>query len=161
MKKYEIHITGEEGINDILEILGVKNIIVELLTPDYELLRTEYMSSYVREYNEYETCLLSVLDLVDQIKYRGGKVIRVKIESPYYEEFTRQSIYMESHFNPENNIYPISRNRKSQKLMGTDREYDKTKYIEFKDRYEGKEVEMCLYDTFVEEDSDWMNLYKK
>ena len=63
MRKFEIHITGESSIIGVLSILGVKTIVVDLLKPDGELLRTEYMSSYVRDYSDFDSCLISVLDL--------------------------------------------------------------------------------------------------
>jgi hypothetical protein len=47
MEIFEIHITGSHGINQELDSLGIKNIIVDLLTPEHKLIRTEYMSSFV------------------------------------------------------------------------------------------------------------------
>jgi len=38
METFEIHITGDETINSELDSMGIKNIIVELLTPSQDLL---------------------------------------------------------------------------------------------------------------------------
>ena len=50
---FEIHITGEKAILAELDILGIKNITVELLTPNQELFRTEYMSSYLHNADNF------------------------------------------------------------------------------------------------------------
>lgn len=159
MKVFEIHITGEYGINDILTEMGIKNIVVELLKPDGDILRTEYMSSFIEKYETFDQCFKRVSELADKLEERIN-VIRVKIESPYYEEYANRSVYMESHFIPKDNQYPVSRNQRTQKLMGTDREYNKNNYLSFINKWDGNEIELCLYDSFVREDFDWMELYK-
>ena len=83
-----------------------------------------------------------------------------KIECPPYSELFPMSIYVESHFNPIFVIYPISRNKKSGKLMATDREYNKDKYLTFLDNWTNEDCELCIFDSFVDEDLDWFNLYK-
>lgn len=158
MKHFEIHITGEEGIIEELTSMKLKNITVELLRPDNSTLRTEFMSSIVRKFNNYSECAFYVQNLTNNLK---SKIIRVKIESPFYDEFVDQSLYMESHFAPFNSTYPLSRNKASGKLMATDREYDKEKYNQFKEVWKDNELELCLFDSFVKEDSDWFELYKK
>lgn len=158
MKTFEVHITGEKGINEELDALEIKNIIVELLNPDETLLRTEYMSSFIIKCENYQNCFEHVRLLKSQLK---SKIIRTKIECPVYDDYIDQSIYVESHFKPLDNIYPLSRNQKSGKLLGTDREYDKTKYSEFIEMWKHEDRELCLYDSFVEEDFDWFEKYKK
>ncbi len=156
MKIFEIHITGQPSIIKELDSLGIKSIIVELLWPDHSLLRTEYMSSFVEKFHTYEDCKVYVDALVLRLK---SPIIRVKIESPYYEDYAQQSLYMESHFTPFNNVYPISRNKKSGKLMATDRTYIKSDYAWFLKKWKNEDVELCLFDSFVQEDRDWFNLY--
>ena len=117
METFEIHITGEESINTELDSMNIKNIIVELLTPEKNLLRTEYMSSFMYKCESYQECKRYVDELVS-----------------------------------------ISKNRKSGKLMGTDRCYLQEDYVNFIQKW--KDVEMCLFDSFVEEDFDWFDLYK-
>ena len=70
-----------------------------------------------------------------------------------------QALYAESHFNPFNKVYPLSKNQRSGKLMGTDREYKVDKFDTFFDKWKNEDIELCLYDTFVEEDFDWFRLY--
>jgi len=158
MEIFEIHITGEKGINKEFDKLGIKNIEVELLTPESDVLRTEYMSSFVSKHEHYEECKRMVDNLLMKLKSR---VIRVKIESPYYPQYEDMSLYMESHFKPKSNLFPISRNAKSGKLMATTRTYNKNDYGMFLEMFgeDGEEVELCLFDTFVDEDKDWFVLY--
>lgn len=161
MNIFEIHITGEKGINEELEALGVKNIVVELLQPDKTLLRTEYMSSVVKSFEGLPECFKYIDGLLGQLE---SKILRVKIETPYLLEYVKRSLYMESHFMPniwEKTMYPKSRNARSGKIMATDREYDQSKYPEFRAKWKGEDLELCVYDTFVDEDKDWFDLYKK
>lgn len=159
MQYFEIHITGESGINSELDKLDIKNIIVDLLYPTQDFFRREYMSSFVKKFSNYQECLSWVKELVTQIK---TPIIRIKIESPYYTEYEDISLYMESHFTPRpgQTKYPISQNYKSGRLMATDREYDKKKYFEFRQKWGHEDIELCLYDTFITEDKDWFNLYE-
>lgn len=157
MKTFEIHITGEQGINEELSTMNIKNIIVELLYPNLTLFRTEYMSSFVKKFENFNQCKFYVQALLSQLK---SKIIRVKIESPFYEEYVSNSLYVESHFEPFNNIYPISKNKASGKLMATDREYNQSKYSNFISKWKNNDIELCLYDSYVNEDFDWFRLYK-
>lgn len=161
MKTFEIHITGaDESINKELDSLGIKNIVVELLHPDKTVLRTEYMSSFISKHETADDCMEMVRTLTQIVMY--SKIIRVKIESPVYDEYIEKSLYMESHFIPKSDdaTYPLSRNARSGKIMGTDREYDISKYGEFMEKWKGEDLELCLVDSFVEEDADWFALYK-
>lgn len=156
MEIFEIHITGSHEINQELDSLGIKNIIVDLLTPEQKLMRTEYMSSFVIKRTSYNDCKTYVDDLVGNLK---SNVIRVKIESPYYEHYKDKSLYLESHFKPFNNRFPISMNQRSKKLLATARTYKKDQYNDFKERWKNEDVEMCLFDSFIAEDKDWFDLY--
>lgn len=158
MESFEIHITGSDTINAELDTLGIKNIVIELLTPDKKVLRTEYMSSFVSKHNNLADCQVYVNTILAVLK---SNIIRVKIESPYYEHYKEQSLYLESHFKPFNdlNLYPVSRNAKSNKELATDRIYDKKAYRDFVEKWRHEDVEMCLVDTFVDEDKDWFDLY--
>lgn len=157
---FEIHITGDSSeLNATLTDLGIKNIIVELLKPDNSVLRTEHMSSFVRNmrYNEIHQF---VLDLVTKLA-KQHNIIRVKIESPPILELFPMSLYVESHFIPRSNKYALSRNVKSGKLMGTDREYNKNEYQTFLDKWQNEDCELCVFDSFKEEDFDWLSLYNQ
>ena len=156
MESFEIHITGSSDINQQLDKLGIKNIIIDLLKPNKEVLRTEFMSSFISKHKNFDECKAYVNSLLDLLTC---EIIRVKIESPYYGHYVEQSLYMESHLSPINNRLPISRNTRTNKLMATDRCYHKEQYPLFANYYKMFEVELCLYDTFVEEDADWFKLY--
>lgn len=157
---FEIHITGEKGINEELSSLNIKNIIVDLLRPDNTLLRTEYMSSFIKKFYTIEDCKNYVDTLSKSLK---SKIIRVKIETPYCKDFIEHSLYIESHFSPkeEDIKYPLSRNKRSGKIMATDRTYTKSLYDKFRDKWKNEDIELCIYDSFIEEDKDWFNLYLK
>lgn len=186
MKTFEIHITGEEGINAEFDKLGFKNIVIDLLKPDLTKLRTEYMSSFVKEFETYGQCLNFIygyktkgsitqqdigkpivetqyLGLLDVLK---SKVIRVKVEVPYLLEYRKEyrdkALYIESHYIPDNNKKPLSRNVGSGKIIATDRAYwgDDWNKFYIDNRIGQREIEMCLHDSFVEEDKDWFDCYK-
>lgn len=160
MEKFEIHITGDEKIIKILDKFKLKSIIVDLYSPNNELIRTEYMSSFIRQFNDFESCLRSITGLVKIFIKYGIAIYRVKIESPYYTHYINQSLYIETHFEAKNNNFPISINRKSKKIIATDRTCDKNKYEEFLKKWKGNEIELCLYDTDKEQDEDWLTLFK-
>jgi hypothetical protein len=136
--KFEVHITGEKGINEELDALSIKNIVVELLHPDLSVYRTEYMSSFVIDKPTYQDCKDYVDYIVNQLK---SKIIRVKIECPFDVKLIERSLYIEAHFDHKYNLtlpipyylYPLSRNAKSGRVMGTSREYDKSLFEEFRD----------------------------
>jgi hypothetical protein len=160
MEVFEIHITGDKFILDAAK--PIKTISVDLLKPDGSLLRTEYMTSHVSRHTSYDMCKAYVDDIVDAMKAKGVQIVRVKIECPYYEHYKDQSLYIESHFDGRGSSgYPLSRNQRKLEIMATDREYDKEDYESFRIVWLDETVELCLYDTFVEEDKDWFDLYKE
>lgn len=166
METFEIHITGsDEKIIDQLNTLGIKSIQVALLSPEGYIFRTEYMSSTVQKFKNVDECIKWVDGLTLMLEARGIKIVRKKIECPYYEHYLGRTLYMESHWKIENlNCkFPISENLKSGKLMATDRTYNKDIFNWFLCEYnvEDKEVEMCLLDTYISEDFDWFNFYGK
>jgi hypothetical protein len=103
-------------------------------------------------------------------QYDNPKIIRVKIECPFDVKLIERSLYIEAHFDHKYNLtlpipyylYPLSRNAKSGRVMGTSREYDKSLFEEFRDWWKDEgEVELCLYDDYIREDFDWFKLYVK
>jgi hypothetical protein len=153
MEIFEVHIAGDERIHN----LGLKTITVELLKPDFTLLRIEHMTSQVIKCSGYQECLAKTLELAATLP----GVVRTKIECPTYEHYVEQSLYMESHFETKTNTYPISRNQKKTELMGTERVYDHALYLPFRQKWLGQVVELCLYDTNTDEDKDWFSLWKQ
>jgi hypothetical protein len=164
MTLYEIHITGEPSIIDELSKLNIKNITVELYAPNGIILRKEYMSSFVEKFSTYRECVDFVNTLLQSLT---SKVIRAKIETPYDEKLLPFCYYVETHY-PFTGCYdyPVSRNVESEKMMCTERSYmwgssgSTVPEAVSKWKSEGKEIEMCLYDSFMDEDSDWFDLYK-
>jgi hypothetical protein len=165
METFEVHITGDESIMAAAKDLGVKAIAVELLRPDKSVIRTEFMTSIVMKELNYVEVKKKVDELVNQLKERKVTIVRTKIESPFYEHYVEQSLYLESHFlvSPDRPaVLPISRSRhKPDKFLGTLREYTKADYHILKEVAEifGDEVELCLYDDNIDEDKDWLSLW--
>lgn len=162
IETFEIHITGDELILKAAKPL--KTIQVNLLKPDKSLLRTEYMTSHVQHMaSGYEGCKKYVDDIVDYLENQQGlNLIRVKIVSPYYRHYVPQSLYIESHFESDAFHLPTSQNPKHAMPVATAREYDKKYYEDFVEHYKKTipaTVELCLYDTDVNEDKDWFDLY--
>lgn len=158
MEVFEIHITGSSSINKEFDNLGIKNIIIDLLKPNKDHLRTEFMSSFISKHKDLDECKTYINSILAQL---SSEIIRVKIESPFYEHYRDKALYVESHFKPYNAEFPISRNAKSNKELATDRTHNSKEFDIFREKWKNEDVEMCLYDTFVEEDKDWFELYQK
>lgn len=161
---FEIHMTGDENIHEMAKKYGHKTIAVELLDPNMSVMRTEHMTSIRKKYDSYIQCVNEVGEWVDYYE-----PIRTKIECPPIDIFVKQAIYIESHYVYDPNIcrgtqlFPISRNAKSGKMLETDREYNKDRWLEFYlaySKFPETEIELCLYDNNIEEDKDWMQLYE-
>ncbi len=160
MESFEIHITGSPNIIDVAKKMNVKTIAVDLLNPNHEVIRTEFMTSFIEKKKSYEECKKFVDQLVLNLQ-KEVEILRVKIESPYYPHYKDQSLYMESHFENENDKFPISRNVRKTLLLATDREYNKEQYDAFIKKYDGKDIELCLFDSFIDEDKDWFDAFKE
>lgn len=161
---FEIHITGDESIHRLAKAYGHKTIAIDLLRPDYSTIRTEHMTSLILKYpfrtEAYDDCKKLVDKIVDRYLADGLKIERVKIESPVYDYYEEESLYIETHFESNDTFYPISRNKKKTVCLATDREYNQYNYWNFKEKHEGKEMELCLYDTNQLEDIDWLKLFE-
>lgn len=166
---FEIHITGDEKIIEAAKSLDIKTIVIDLVKPDRSYFRTEYMTSHAQAFDNYEECKAWVDDVVNQLTAAGVKIVRVKIEAPFYKHYIDQSIYFEVHYDARNNDYPMSRNQGKETFLCTAREYDRTKYESLWQKHggifllkppAGWVMELCLYDSNVEEDKDWFALYE-
>jgi hypothetical protein len=160
MEIFEVHITGNESILNSAKSLGVKTISVDLLHPDGSRLRTEHMTSQIYRFANYQDCKKYVDELVGQLV--GVEIHRVKIESPCYEHYMDESLYVESHFPATDWSYPVSRNVRKEDRLATDREYKEGAepgYYGFRERHAGRDLELCLYDSNPQEDLDWLQLY--
>jgi hypothetical protein len=169
---FEIHITGDINIIGWCEKHGYKHLSLALLKPDGTILRNEFMTSLVYDFDNYPKCKEYTLNLAKRIRLSGINVIRTKIESPVIEKLKTQSLYIETHFPIAGFIddleakqilstYPASLNINKNKYIGTKREYDYFKYDNFWAENTGRELELCLYDDYVREDEDWLSLWNK
>jgi hypothetical protein len=156
---FEIHITGDESIMEVGPQLGMKTIAIDLLKPNKELLRTEYMTSDVKKLSNFALCKSHVFWVVEQFESFGVKIHRVKIECPFYDHYLHSGRYIESHFPTTDIVYPISRNQKKTTISATAREYDQTQFTAFAKKWVDVTVEICLYDSNVEGDKDWFDLW--
>jgi hypothetical protein len=159
MEVFEVHITGDKSILTTAPLLSLRTIAVALLAPDQTIHRIEYMTSDVLKYRNFEECKEAILYFARSLKRLGTEVIRIKIESPFYPHYADNSLYIESHFDSVDNKFPLSQNLLKDFKLATHREYKRDKYEDFLDKYNGEVVELCLYDTFIEEDADWFSLY--
>lgn len=163
MEVFEVHITGDKSIHKVAKSFDHKTITIDLLNPDKSVLREEHMTSIIYKYSfpvSYELCKRLVLQIANVYAKMGVNIVRVKIESAPYDHYMDQSLYMESHFISDEFHLPTSRNQRKSTFLATDRTYEKSKYKEFSERYKGTELELCLYDSFVEEDTDWFDAYE-
>lgn len=162
---FQIHITDEtENVYKLSE-LSIRTITIDLLKPDFSLIRSEHMTSYDIKISSLDMPIY-VFGLTKMMMSYNCKISRVKIETAPFEDLFEQSLYIESHFNPtpdDYKKYAISRNQKTGEMLGTDREYDKSKYKEFIKKWNDKteEIELCIFDTNPGKDKDWLDYVKQ
>jgi len=164
MELFEVHITGDESIIEAAKSLNIRTIVIDLVKPDRSFFRTEHMTSHVCRFDSYDECKEWVDDVVAKLMTAGVNIVRVKIECPYYPSYIDKSIYFEVHYDAVGNAYPMSKNQGKDSFLCTAREYDKDKYDDLSWRHSGVSrdctMELCLYDTNIEEDKDWFDLYE-
>jgi len=164
MEIFEIHITGNKYIHEVGRQLGIKTIEIELLNPKKEIITTEHMTSIVHQSENYLSCKKYVDKLVNQLL--PCNVTRVKIECPWYEQYLKDTVYVESHFPPlfpleiMPPIWPMSRNVKSGKMICTLREYKELELFKYWCMNQSLELEMCVYDTNVNQDNYWFETWR-
>jgi hypothetical protein len=169
MEIFEIHITGDEKIIEAAQELGIKTIVLDLVKPDKSYFRTEYMTSHADSFQNYNKCKTWVDELVSKLTEAGVNIIRVKIECPYYPQYKDKSLYFEVHYESSTNAFPMSQNHGKDFYLCTAREYDRSKHDALWQKHGGIfllappphcTMELCLYDTNIEEDKDWFDLYE-
>ncbi len=74
-----------------------------------------------------------------------------------------KALYIERHwktnlFSEDFTSYPLSYIINKNKYVLTDREYDKSKFREFAEKY--PKTELCLLDTAVSHDKYWFDLWE-
>lgn len=158
MESFEVHITGDARIHESAKLFGMNTIEVQLLRPDLSVIRVEHMTSHVFKFPTFQQCVYRIEEVADMLSELID-IVRIKIECPVYEHYIHRSLYLESHFDLQWPAYPTSRNARKTKLMGTDRTYDRSEYPAFREKWEGQVLELALYDTFIDEDNDWLSLW--
>ncbi len=160
MDPFEIHITSKgPEIHGLCELLGLKTIEIDLLRPDGSVLRTEHMTSEVFKCEDFGAACSTMTFWCYTLEKLGVEIIRTKIETPPFDKYLDRAIYMESHFKDDSYKYPTSRSKHSNKLLATDRNYDLRQYGEFIKKHVTHETELCLHDSWVDEDLDWFELW--
>ena len=121
----------------------------------------QHMTSIIKNFTDKQTAIDFAIDLSKLLTKLDFNVIRTKVESPIYQEYLNDALYVESHFESDQFIFPTSRNIKKNTLLATHREYDKNFYQHFIDHHHKKnhELELCLYDTNIYLDTKWFNCY--
>lgn len=168
MEKFEIHITGSPEIIPLLKSWDIKTLHAELRNPKNYTIGVEYMSSFVKEFENYEACKNYTDDLVDKLLSEKIEIYRVKIECPYfYKHYREMSVYLECHFsfiNLEDIPYcPFVFNVNSLKYVATERVYLKSEYDFFIERCldenKNAEIEYCLFDDNIRHDDKWIRSF--
>lgn len=165
MEIFEIHITGEEKIIEVLKSMNIKTLHAELKNPLNETIGVEYMSSFTQEFNNYELCKKWVDNLVNELIFKDVKLYRVKIECPYfYNHYKEMAVYLECHFPTTefNKQYPFVLNVNSKKYVSTDRVYLKSEFEPFIQKWgqvHHSEIEYCLFDDNVRHDDLWVRSF--
>lgn len=161
MKKFEIHITGDnKGILLEFETLRIKTLKICLLDPKFNEVGDEFMCCIQKSFETYEKCLEYTLTLVSKLK---SEIARIKIESCFYEEYLDKAIYSEVHISPRIMGLPTVYNINSNKYVSTERTYNRNEFLDLKKKYEdilGSEFELCLFDSNKDFDNYWLSFYK-
>lgn len=165
MKTFEIHITVNDNVaqfHNVCEfILGIKTIQIESLDRFSNPVDVQHMTSIIKNFTDKQTAIDFATDLSKLLNKLDFNVIRTKVESPIYDEYLYDALYVESHFESNQFIFPTSRNVKKSTLLATHREYDINAYQYFIDFHSKRnhELELCLYDSNINLDTEWFNCY--
>lgn len=159
MINFEIHITGTANIHKVAKKFGIKTLQIASLRPDKSNIELLDMTSHQDRFHSLNDCKKFTESLRTMIEYNGVGITRVKIESEPCPEYEHMSLYMETHFKDDSFKYPTSFNGVN--YLATDRVWCNTEYQyhSFREKWAGKEIELCLYDTNIYQDKEWMRLY--
>lgn len=165
MKTFEIHITVDLDdaslFKNICHLADIKCIEIESLNIYGQNIDTQHMTSIIKKFIDKK----EAIEFAKSLSYKFGKcnisVHRTKVESPIYNEYLNDALYVETHFESDQFVFPTSRNVNKNTLLATHREYDKSMYNYFIDIHRKKdhELELCLYDTNINLDTEWFNCY--
>lgn len=82
MEKFEIHITGTENIINILRDLDFKSLHAEMRNRENKTVGVEYMSSFIKGFENYEICKKWVDNFVLKLEARSIEIFRIKNRVP-------------------------------------------------------------------------------
>lgn len=162
MENFEVHITGSPLVHTVAKRWGHKTIAIDLVGRDRNVMRAEHMTSIILQAEDLYECAKEVKAIADRYRAEGVDIYRVKIESPPYPHYVPIALYAEAHYKTEDCILPISRSQHKSYYICTDRLYQfYSDFEEWKDWHCSKqhEVELCLMDTFPQEDADWFTAF--
>ena len=95
--------------------------------------------------------------------FAKSPIFRLKIETPYHSELNPEDyLYLETHSPAEFDNGPFeggySRDLFSGKILQTERCYDSELFHDFASRNSNRKLELCLLDTYVGKDADWIHV---
>ncbi len=162
----EIHITMTKCRPNIeaSEGLGHKMIEIEDLDRYGNVVQTSWMTSIVMYFTTFAECMQRIANIEKSYVF----VNRVKVEVPpfYLKEYggsgkISEVLYAECHIKSNTFILPTSRNVNKPDLIATAREWkpNSDTLEQFIEDSGGDEVELCLYDSCVEYDYEWISKY--
>lgn len=167
---YEFHITGTPDIVESAKLLCIKTIVIDSLKKDGSYIKTEYITSHIEEFTDDEEAIdylngLTHSLLTNMIYWKwankkfdySSRIFRCKVERQYFPG--NKGLYIESHWKDDSFVYPTSKNQAKESLLATDRVWLPEKYPEFIKKHEGKELELCIFDSNPDLDSDWFTYY--
>jgi hypothetical protein len=155
---FEIHITGDESIHSVAAKRQHKTITLQLVRPNYSLIRLDHMTSIIMPATDLSSALAQLKEIEKYYIDNGVDIKRVKMECPLttaYKDYVRDAVYAECHFEASNSNLPTSRNVKKNTFSATDRCYNHSLFLEFYFEYLGLDIELCVLDTNDKWDVDW------
>ena len=155
---FEVHITGDESIHAVAAAKQHKTITLELVRPNYSLIRLDHMTSLIISATDLSSALTQLKEIEKHYIDGGVDIKRVKMECPLtaeYKDYVRDAIYAECHFEATNSKLPTSRNIKKSEFSATDRCYNNACFLEFYFEYSEQDIELCVLDTNPTWDKDW------
>lgn len=160
--KFEIHITTKDPI---LPSSGVPYICVDNLTSDGSIASTHWMTSLKVEEETIDDAIVALWKASNKLTDLGYSIVREKLECLYEGGVPLYStLYVETHTDleeaPKEPYEGVSKNCVTGQYMKTYREYTPSKFLNFIQQFSSNKVEVCLYDSNVTLDSEFLPLPK-
>lgn len=187
---YEFHITGSQdqilSINadglDLEESPGcfetvshnIPVLALGKISPNGGgIVDVEWMTAHRADLENHEKAIEYLRDFAVFCGFRGFTSLsrchaeRMKIETPYQEGINPEEyLYAECHYPIEylsevDDYKGLSKDVLKGTVIKTERCYNPAQFHSFAQKHSGKKVELCLLDSNVEMDEDWMYVPKK